>query len=212
PLQRFSEHGLEVAPDGTIYLTGWTAEGQRTFAYDKTSRRLRRGGATWGRISAVPGGLLSITFNAAQLMPEALGEAEPLIWHSTIELNRAGQALPLGADVYAVAAMMGPIYLMRRAGSEGTPFRRLGGSVPGARYGIQWCDLKEGRPDRPLGFGITQDGRVLLSAEKDTNLYTTTVNSGLVAGTLKKVPWTDGTTLRSPGDIGGWSKGRAVVA
>ena len=285
PLQRFSEHGLEVAPDGTIYLTGWTAEGQRTFACDKTSRRLRRGGATWGRINAVPGGLLSITFNAAQLMPEALGEAEPLIWHSTIELNRAGQALPLGADVYAVAAMMGPIYLMRRTGSEVTPFRRLGGIVPRAlgitsdnkviaaidggwiawgwddpsdappvenqlyadilrvqqtanlgaltwgikqgyratepiqawawppaRYGIQWSDLKEGRPERPLGFGITQDGRVLLSAEKDTNLYTTTVNGGLVAGTLKKVTWTDGTTLRSPGDIGGWSKGRAVVA
>ena len=33
-----------------------------------------------------------------------------------------------------------------------------------------------------------------------------------MAGTLKKVTWTDGTTLRSPGDIGGWSKGRAVVA
>ena len=89
---------------------------------------------------------------------------------------------------------------------------------PPNRYGIPWSELTEGWPARPCGFGITQDGRVLVSAEKDSDrdsdrdkeLYRTQVSYPHVVGKLSKVTWT-GENPQNPGEIAGWSQGRAVV-
>ena len=84
---------------------------------------------------------------------------------------------------------------------------------PPTQYGIRWSDLEGERPARPSGVAITHDWRLVISAEKDRDLYLTQAREdGSVNSKVQKIAWTADNPLNQPGDLAGWSNGRVLVA
>ncbi|HUW35519.1 MAG TPA: hypothetical protein VM223_28245, partial [Planctomycetota bacterium] len=120
--QPLTEHGVEVAADGTIYATS----GRKTWALDKTGKILREGPGMWGRLCAVPGGIFGFNWNSAQYNTVSIAEPRNLFWNPGIELGRLGQVAPVSASTFAFASQAGPIYLGDLAGDHITFTRRYG--------------------------------------------------------------------------------------
>ncbi|HUU70270.1 MAG TPA: hypothetical protein VM186_12150 [Planctomycetota bacterium] len=130
--QPLTEHGVEVAADGTIYATS----GRKTWALNKTGKILREGPGMWGRLCAVPGGVFGFNWNSAQYNTVSIAEPRNLFWNPGIELGRLGQVAPTAAvaaisaagphGTFAFASQAGPIYLGELAGDHITFTRRYG--------------------------------------------------------------------------------------
>jgi hypothetical protein len=125
--ERISENGLEVAPDGTIYLCG-----AHTRAFDVSGKELRSGPGMWARINWVPGALLALSWGGVQRAPESLASVTQLFTNSGQEIGRAGQVAPLGGDLIALAGEIGPVFLAHLSEERVDYFRRLGAITPQA--------------------------------------------------------------------------------
>jgi len=123
---RVHEHGLEVAPDGTIFITGALG----TLAFDAGGKQLRAGPGCYGRINWIPGGLVALTWGGVQRLPESLETVQALFWNAGQEMGRPGQVYPVAGDVVAFATEIGPVYLAHVSTERLDFFRRLGAITP----------------------------------------------------------------------------------
>ena len=120
-----AEHGLETTAGGIIYVSG-----DKTWAFDVRGNLLREGPKLWGRLNAVPGGLLAFNYGSVQHTTESLASPRKLFWNANIEITRLGQATAITPTTYAFASMGGPIYLGDYAGDRITLNRRYGALTP----------------------------------------------------------------------------------
>ena len=127
-VERVSENGLEVGPDGTIYLAGAQAR-----ACDATGKELRTGPQMFGRVNWISGGLLALNYGGGmQRAPESLASVTQLFTNAGQEIGRAGQVVTLGGDVVALASEVGPVFLAHLNEERVDYFKRFGAITPQA--------------------------------------------------------------------------------
>jgi hypothetical protein len=156
--ERPAENGLDVGPDGTI----WVTTGARTRVYNTAGRIVREGAGTVGRINVAAGSVLAFSYASVQGQSTELESPKALVWNPTVELGRLGQAAMLDARTGFFAAQGGPLYQVAWNGDELALERRFGAvltdavgigpdgevfcTVPRGYLGWHWDDAADAVP------------------------------------------------------------------